>query len=336
MNARPANPDAAEIRRAAWRVGLFLALATSALVALVLLAVLWVILSYLRSPGTSDGDGVIDVSASDLFGAAGVIGIAAIAVAALTSWYATTRATAPLARALRLQRRFVSDASHELRTPISVLDMRLQLLQRKPPAPEQLPSHLTQLRHDVDNLSAIVSDLLDAASLDHYQTGSRCDARRVITEAVTTLEVLAGSRDVQLVISRLDPCEAALPSASLRRAVSALLDNAIKHAPRGTAVRVSAIVRSDTVAVSVIDSGPGIRGISSERIFDRFARGAQEDPRTGRGIGLALVRDTAHRYGGDITLVDHAGPGAAFLLTLPCASPSPSVGRDRPAGEVRP
>jgi signal transduction histidine kinase len=106
----------------------------------------------------------------------------------------------------------------------------------------------------------------------------------------------------------------------------ALLDNAVRFAPRGSVISVDVALAKKTVAVTVRDRGPGIHGIDPARIFDRFAHsGIDVDggtaARSNFGIGLSLVRDIAVRYGGSVVVVDSSDAGTAFRLTFPRAKP---------------
>lgn len=315
--SRPlARSDEEVVRAAGRRVGFFLAAATSALVILAVTAMVIFVLRRLHSPDRDPADS-IDVDVPELLFAAVVIGLLAIIVAAITSSYATRRAVAPLAQALRLQRDFVADASHELRTPLAVLDTRIQLLQRKDSHASDVRDALAEIRGETQTLTAIVNDLLLASEIDEPRA-TPSSVHRVVASTVESLHVLADERDVAIVAQKsAADIRVAVPPVALQRALTALLDNAIKHAPAGT--EVSVITRADArqCRISVVDHGAGIRGIDPERLFDRFARGTREEPRSGRGIGLALVRDTARRYGGEVRLVQGTGQGTEFLLELP-------------------
>lgn len=327
MSTHPeVDADRAAVRRASWRVGIHLAVTTSVVVLVVLAAVVGFVLRHLHSSDTGDPPGVIDVDSKDLLTAALLIGLCAIGLATVVSWYATRRAVEPLAKALRLQRRFVADASHELRTPITILDTRLQLMQRRQAAEDPMRPTVDQLRRETANLSAIVTDLLSATTVvDAKAPDTTCDAMAVLRGVVASMDVLGDDRDVHLRLDGPGRAEAAIPAVALHRAVVALLDNALKHAPRGSRIDIDVAVGHDKVSIDVRDAGGGVIGIEPERIFERFARGSTENARAGQGIGLSLVRDTAQRFGGSILLVDHDGPGAQFRLTLPAAR-GPRVG----------
>ncbi len=252
-----------------------------------------------------------------------LIGTSAIVFASAASRLIAHRAVQPLGRALRIQREFVADASHELRTPLAVLDARLQLLQHRT-APDD-PAHdtLDELRADSRALGEIVNDLLLAAADTPDDPGAApTDAVRTASAAVDTLRVLADERDVHLGFVSDGPAFVRMAPAGLRRCVTALVDNALNHSPDGAAVEVRLIPTGRRVLVLVRDHGGGIRGVEPDRVFERFAH---SDPppgggrRSGFGIGLALVRDLAERYGGNVYVAETSERGTTLVLDLPTA-----------------
>ena len=121
-----------------------------------------------------------------------------------------------------------------------------------------------------------------------------------------------------------------MPPASLRRAVLALVDNALGHVPGGSTITVSTQVRAGSVVLAVADQGPGITGIDPTRVFDRFARSEPVDGASRRtsggsrpsvGIGLALVREIAVRSGGSVRVASTSATGTTLELVLPVSSP---------------
>jgi len=280
------------------------------------------------------GRGEVFVSATDVVAGLVVLGVAGVVFAGLVTAVIARRAVRPLGEALRLQRRFVADASHELRTPLAVLDARLQALQRKiaggaATADEQVASDLARLRGDSRALIDIVGDLLEADGGDPATGPVGLDPvplDDVVADVVRSMSVLADARDVAL---RHDGDVTALiriPPASLRRAVLALVDNALGHAPSGSTVSLTTRVEGGSAVLAVADEGPGITGIDPTRVFDRFARstsaaadsrGDGYGSRPSFGIGLALVREIASRHGGSVRVASTSATGTTIELVLP-------------------
>ncbi|CAH0231359.1 Signal transduction histidine-protein kinase ArlS [Microbacterium oxydans] len=327
MNRGPdlLDADTRLVRAAGRRVGVWIAGAVSALVVGVLIAALLIVFSQippdrLFAPGGDET--TIDIEGADIVVAAIGVGIGAILLAGTIALVATRRAVVPLMDALRRQRHFVADASHELRTPLAILDARLQVLQRVSGPNDPNAQLITELRDDSRDLQKIVTDLLDSMEAI---PASRTDAvfvDRAVEAAAAAMRAIAHERGVDIVTTPAPPeVSVAIPEVSLQRSLVALLDNAIKHSPPG-AVELSTAWDRAAVTITVIDHGPGIRGIDASRIFDRFARSSDAvdgggTARSGFGIGLALVNDTISRYGGRVAVVSTSPSGTAIEIVLP-------------------
>jgi signal transduction histidine kinase len=326
------DSDTRAVRRASRFVGLWITLASGAIVIAAIGAAFFFILDQLRPSELSEkplpGEHKIYIDTAEAMIAFVVVGILAVAIAGVLSLVITRRAVLPLGRALRIQRTFVQDASHELRTPLAVLDARLQILQRS--LDEHDPSRETveQLREDTRTLIEIVNDLLLAADADENSSASTpVLVEPAIRSAVDAMAMLARPRGIEIALS-MDapdggPPATRVPETSLQRCLTALLDNAIAHSPDETTIRVRVTADRHDVAISVADEGTGIQGIEPRRIFDRFAHAAPTSapaaPRTSFGIGLALVRDIATRHGGTVDVAETSPEGTTLVLTLPLA-----------------
>jgi two-component system OmpR family sensor kinase len=279
------------------------------------------------------GDGaiqaVLDLSAEHgqrfrLLKALMITGAAGLLLAAALSVWLARRAVTPLAQALALQRRFVADAGHELRTPLTLLSTRAQLIRRSlghDRAPSALASDVDGLVRDARQLSAILDDLLMVADPRSPVTGPVA-LTTLVRDATEAARPAAQSAGIDLRLSTMDPPVTVRGSeAGLRRAVTALLDNAIRHA--GSEVTVVVAEHRGSATVEITDDGPGIDPSLLPTLFDRFAGATTENPRGPRrhGLGLALVSEIAARHGGTIDVQPVAGGGARFRLTLPAGSP---------------
>lgn len=244
---------------------------------------------------------------------------AAITAAALLS----RRSVEPLARALELQRRFVADASHELRAPLTVLYTRAQILATHPSATggTALGDGLHGLVADSRAMSEVIDDLLVAAELDrqperHY----RVDLDEIATAVVTSMAAHATGHGVAL-SHRPDPVgphPVRGHGAALRRAVLALVDNAIGHTPDGGHVQVTVTRHADTVRLTVTDDGIGFDPQRAGDLFERSHHHAH-GPTRRFGLGLALVREIALNHHGTVVADGAPGHGARFTLTVPAA-----------------
>ncbi len=332
MSARTDAATAADRRRvqqAALRTGLWVGLASAAVVAIVTIVTVSVILATARPErrpphgGELDGRGPLVVDIDDVVPIAIAVGLAGVVALGLIAWSASKRAAQPLADALEVQRTFVADASHELRTPLTTLTSRIQLAQHRSQRGGDVDAVLADLHRDAAVMDAVLTDLLVAAESAGAAPGDGT-ATASVTAATADAFALIGPRaaehGVALEAAASDPLEVAADRTSLARALVALLDNAVRYSPAGTTIRVSARAAGRRVEIRISDQGTGITGIDPDRLFERFARSSEPGgagaPR-GFGLGLALVRDIATRYGGSVRVESTSPSGTTFLLELP-------------------
>ncbi len=218
---------------------------------------------------------------------------------------------------LRRQREFVADASHELRTPLTSVLANLEFLAETLDG-EQADAASSALRSS-RRMRRLVQDLLLLARADAQRVAPHepLDLAQVVVEAAAELEPVADDHGITVDASRA-MVEGARDE--LHRLVLNLLENAVKHTPRGTAVRVSVTERDGRAEVAVEDDGPGVDPDLRDRVFERFVRGSGD--RGGSfGLGLSIVRAVAESHGGSVELAQPNGrPGARFVVSLPALS----------------
>ena len=216
-----------------------------------------------------------------------------------------------LERGFRTQREFAADAAHELRTPLAILRTRIETL-------PQSEANLA-LGRDVENMSRIVSQLLDATELETVliDPDAVADLHEVCVEIAEFIAPLALKRGKSIALTCADdrPVRVKGNAEMIRRAVRNLVENALHHTPEGTAIE---IVVDPTGAVSVIDNGDGVPSSEREAVFQRFWR---RSPRGGggAGLGLSIVKKIVDAHHGSITVADAPGRGAMFTMRLPRA-----------------
>ena len=240
------------------------------------------------------------------------------------------RIVAPLGEALSRQRRFVVDASHELRTPIAQVHTRAQLIARRAargqPAAEQR-ADLDRLIGTTRLLGEVVDNLLSSARLSapgDRPVAEPVDLARWARRPRSPPRRCArGSGRVRLAVTReRRPYVVQGVPTALRRVLSALLDNALGHTPPGGSIEVWLGVPDERhVELRVRDTGIGFPSADADRIFERFARGSDGDGRR-FGLGLALVREVVTGHGGTIAAAGRPGSGATFTLRLLRADPA--------------
>ncbi|MFJ4165032.1 sensor histidine kinase [Microbacterium sp. NPDC089698] len=331
------SADRDRVRRTARQIGLWTGVASAVVIAAGVGILIAVILATSRPQGddrgtAGPGPGGLPVDNPDhivvdvdrVVPWVIVLGVIGVALLGVIAWLMARRAVAPLEVALQAQRDFVADASHELRTPLTALSSRVQILQRRVARGEGIDDALDRLRGDTAAMDDILTELLLAAQADQGPVpAAATDAAAAVRSAVELIRPIAESAGVELRADAVPGIRVAVPEVTLTRLCTALLDNAVQHAPRGTPVAI--VVGGGGVAVRglaefrVVDRGPGVRVEDRERIFTRFARGPETGRRRGFGLGLALVRDVATRYGGSVGIESTSEAGTTFLLRLPSA-----------------
>ncbi|NND02584.1 MAG: HAMP domain-containing histidine kinase [Acidimicrobiia bacterium] len=213
------------------------------------------------------------------------------------------------------QQRFIADASHELRSPLT--RMRSELEVDMLTAPDADPSRLESLRDEVVGLQQLVDELLYLARSDAGEqpaTAAAVDLDDVVLESA---KLVQSAGKVTVDMSGVSAAHVRGDVGQLRRAVQNVVGNAERHADGHVQFALREV---DGVAeLTIADDGPGIAPNDREFIFERFTR--LDDSRArdsgGTGLGLAIARDIFRRHGGDIVLDDNAGQGATFVIRLP-------------------
>lgn len=245
---------------------------------------------------------------------AALVGVVLAGVVA--AWLAS-RAVRPMADSLVRQRRFVADASHELRTPLTHLSTRVQLLNRRASREAIGADDLAQVVVDTQVLAGILDDLL-AATDTREQLRDLVDLAVLVTEVAAAARPYADEHGIELVSVVPESAVASVVPFAVRRAVIALVDNAVDHAES----RVDVVVTRarQRVAIAVTDDGSGIAEDLVPHVFERFSGSRINDPSGRRhfGIGLALVADVAAAHGGKVDVASRAdgATGTTFTLTI--------------------
>jgi two-component system OmpR family sensor kinase len=229
---------------------------------------------------------------------------------------------ARLAASLDAQRRFLADAAHELRSPVSALALQAQLAQRAQ-TPTARAAALEELRQGTERTRRLVQQLLDFARLEPgvpIAPFVPVDLARVTRDVVGQYAAQADEAGVDLGAEAPAPAWVLGIEAELQSLVANLIDNALRYAPSGTPVTASVSPSGQGITLSVVDAGRGIPAGERARVFERFHR-LPGDETPGSGLGLSIVKAIVERHRGTITLEDANPaldpPGLAARVTLP-------------------
>jgi signal transduction histidine kinase len=320
------------------RTRLRLTLLYVALFALVLATfsvVFYVLLAYALSPEfevtpelTNEQAAALAYQATiDQIGVAIVVAdLAVVALVAGAAWLLATRTLRPIREAHERQRRFVADASHEMRTPLAAIraaaEGGLEQAASDGHEPEAERAALSVVVDQAVRLTGLTNDLLLLARSDELPpdpASSPIDLSLVVAETLDTFR--RAHPDLERPATRLgEDLPAHANAEDIERIVANLVDNAYRYGAPGAAPRVSTNRLERAVAVDVTDDGPGIPAADLTRVFEPFARLERHASAVpGNGLGLAIARSLAARNKGALTVTSHEGTGTTFRLTLPAA-----------------
>jgi two-component system, OmpR family, sensor histidine kinase TctE len=238
---------------------------------------------------------------------------------------ATNQVMQRLARLLAHQKRFVRDASHQLRTPLAVLKAQLQSARRGDLPPAQA---FEELAHTVDGATALANQMLALAKVEQLRgqgDAGVVDWAGVVRTVALDLAPLAAGRDLALEVDAA-PAQVRAHEWALRELLRNLLHNAIRASPAGAPLRLTLVSDGRHAALTVADAGPGLDPAQRERLFQPFATGTPgRDPAAGSGLGLAICHGIVEALGGTLTLDNRESQGRVVgldaIVRLPLASP---------------
>jgi heavy metal sensor kinase len=220
------------------------------------------------------------------------------------------------------QRQFMADASHELRTPVTIARTAASVALQQPTRAEaDYRDTIEIIEQETIRLSRIVDDLFTLTRADagtYPVRKSPIYLDELVDDVVRATRVVAATRTVNIAAECIHPAPYEGDEDLVRRLILNVIDNAIRYSPAGATVRVALDRVPGAYAVSVSDQGPGIAAEAQAKIFERFYR---VDPARssdgGAGLGLALARWIARVHGGDITLAASSRVGSTFVINLP-------------------
>jgi heavy metal sensor kinase len=227
-----------------------------------------------------------------------------------------------LGTASQMQRQFMADASHELRTPVSVIRTAAEVtLERRVREDWEYREALTIVNEQSRRLGRMVEDMLVLARADaggYPLTRRPLYVDEIVSECVRAVSVVALTRDIQLTTTLQPDVSVHADDRLLRQLVTNLLENAVQYTPPGGSVTVAVESDADSATIAVSDTGSGIPPADRDRIFERFVRlDPARSTTSGAGLGLPIARWIAEQHEGTLTVEENAAGGCLFVVRLP-------------------
>lgn len=248
-------------------------------------------------------------------------GLLAVGILCLISILAASilanNAVKPLDEAYRKQKEFVSDASHELKTPLSVLLTYIEILQQQP----QNAKALQIMKDETKNMSGLIENLLALTRLENTEkpTTQELNAADIIIPLVERLNTVHKDRKQPIKIICSKDIKVKMSQQHFERLLTILLDNALKYTPADKEILIKAATGEHNVKIEIADQGIGIKNDDLPHIFERFYRADKGRNRQngGFGLGLSLALDIVQKYKGRIKVQSEFGKGTTFFINLP-------------------
>ena len=253
------------------------------------------------------------------------LGLGGLGAALFGGLYMAGRAMRPARESFEKQRAFVADASHELKTPLTLIRADTEMVLYRGHLNQEDQKLVEHSLTETDRMSAILSDLLLVARLDADEADvvtKPFDLASVLSEEAERFGMRPADKEVHLGVQTPSELPARGDFKRTKQIIAVLLDNAVRFVPPGGSIVVSGRLQDRWVEASVTDTGFGISPEHLPRIFDRFYRAEASRTRStsgGTGLGLAIARDLARAQDGDLVAESVEGRGATFRLRLPRA-----------------
>ena len=223
----------------------------------------------------------------------------------------------------RSRNQFVSNASHELKTPLSTIKILIEtLIYQDPMDPGMTKEFLGNINREIDRLNGIISDLLSLVSIDSGEMRLKREKFRLddmVRDCARKLAPLARERGIELEETVRDAVEITADKSKLMQVVYNVIDNAIKYTPRAGSVHVDMARAGKRAVIRISDTGIGIPEEDQKHIFDRFYRvdKARSRETGGTGLGLSIVKQIVMLHNGTISVNSEVGKGSTFTIELP-------------------
>jgi hypothetical protein len=219
------------------------------------------------------------------------------------------------------QKRLVADASHGLKTPLSVIRTQCDVVLQRERTPEEYVEALRTIKTYSQNMTRLINNLLSLARLDAGLISAAgftsVSIRECVDQAVQMTKQLADERRVRVTTSVDETLFIMGIQTGLMEAFLNIIENSVRYNLEGGTVTVSAVKQDTQAVITVTDTGVGIKKGDGERIFERFYRADSVRSTEGTGLGLSIVKSVINAHGGEINVRSEPGKGSCFTVLLP-------------------
>ncbi|WDE04985.1 HAMP domain-containing protein [Thalassomonas viridans] len=223
---------------------------------------------------------------------------------------------------LQAQKRLLGDVSHELRSPMTRLQIALGLAQKSAKDPQNLAKHLQRCETEVHRLDQMIADVLALSRLEnalHNLHFSKVDLAGLLDILIQDAQFTADEKSIKVIITSMENCQLRADSQLIASAVNNVLGNAVKYSPQGSRIEVALKHRGNNCLLSIADAGPGVPRHTLEQLFEPFYRVTEARDRQtgGTGLGLAIAKQAVLAHQGNITAHNNDSGGLTVTIQLP-------------------
>lgn len=242
------------------------------------------------------------------------------------TWFLTGRTLAPVQKAHEREKQFLTNASHDLRTPLTILRSELEVELRKDRSKGEYKKTLQSNKEEIDDLIALVENMLFLTQEDsQYQNMQKeqIDITDILIERIAVLQQIAKQKKLEL--SFTPPEQSIVMNGNpqlLKRLFTGLLDNAIKYTPIDGKIAITLSEEKQSALITIVDTGIGIPKEQQEQVFDRFFRADTSRSEKGYGLGLSIAKQIVEYHDGKIRLDSKVGKGTTMTISFPIITPN--------------
>lgn len=277
----------------------------------------------LRNELLNQRDEQYENAKADILGRLFIVNVTILIAGGFISYYLARRTIRPIEEARETQSRFIADASHELRTPMAVMQSEIEVALMDPKLSlKQAKEHLGSSLEELAKLINMSEGLLQLSQLeDGLMVKKQIDTRDLIQDTVQSNKAIASKKKVKLNLLNNPEIKVMADEEGLRKVLNILLDNAIKYSPKNSEVKVNVVKDKDkNLVISVEDNGIGIKPVEIKNIFDRFYRADSARTKSGTGgygLGLSIAKSIVDMHGGSIDVASVPDKHTTFSVILP-------------------